>query len=200
MKQLLKLTLAVAITTFSATGYAQKIKLEDGNLDFLKNEKSINIEYTFDNMKVGKYDNEQDYVTKKKEDMNKKEPGTGDKWAKAWVDDRANRYEPKFEELFTKDHALQVNSKGTAKYTMIYHTTFLEPGYNIGISRKNAQHNAEAWIVEAANKNKVLAKISLDKALGRDFWGADFDTGARLAETYADAGKALAKFIEKQTK
>ncbi|MDI3322045.1 hypothetical protein [Pinibacter soli] len=200
MKQLLKLTLAVAITTLSVTGHAQKIKLEDGNLDFLRNEKSVNVEFVYENVKVGKYDNEKDYIDKKKEDMNKKEAGTGDKWAKAWIDDRDNRYKPKFEELFTKNTALQVSDKGTSKYTLVYKTTFLEPGYNIGISRKNAQHNAEIVIVETANKNKVLARISLDKALGRDFWGADFDTGARLAETYADAGKALAKFIEKQTK
>ncbi|MBV4356800.1 hypothetical protein [Pinibacter aurantiacus] len=200
MKQLLKLTLAVAITTLSVTGHAQKIRLEDGNLDFLKNEKSVNVEFVYENVKVGKYDNEKDYIDKKKEDMNKKEAGTGDKWAKAWIDDRDNRYKPKFEELFTKNTPLQVNDKGNSKYTLVYKTTFLEPGYNIGISRKNAQHNAEVFIVEAANKNKVLARITLDKALGRDFWGADFDTGARLAETYADAGKALAKFIEKQTK
>lgn len=200
MKQLLKLTLAAAITTLSVTGYAQKIKLEDGNLDFLKNEKSVNVEFVYDNVKVGKYDNEKDYIDKKKEDMNKKEAGTGDKWAKAWIDDRDNRYKPKFEELFVKGNPLQVDDKGTAKYTLIYKTTFLEPGYNVGVMRKNAAHNAEVFIVETANKSKVLARISLDKAQGRDFWGTDFDTGYRIAETYADAGKALGAFIEKKTK
>lgn len=196
MRRFLKLTLAAAATVLSVTGFAQKIKLEEGNLDFLKKEKSVNVEFTYDNIKVGKYDNEQEYVAKKKEDMNKKEAGTGDKWATAWVDDRENRYKPKFEEAFGKDNPLQVNYQGTAKYTIIYKTTFIEPGFNVGISRKNAAHNATVLIVDAADKSKVLAKLSMETK-GKDFWGTDFDTGSRIADTYGDAAKGLAKYIQK---
>ena len=57
--------------------------------------------------------------------------------------------------------------------------------------------DGEAWIVETADKSKVIAKISIQKAPGRTFGGYDFDTGERIAESYADAGKALGKFIRK---
>ena len=173
---------------------AQKIKLAEGSIDAVKGESSIAFEFTYDNMKVGKFDKEADYVAKKTEDYNKKEDGKGDTWAKAWVDDRKYRFEPKFIELFT-EYSGKTESK-KAKYIMVFKTIFTEPGYNVGVSRKNAKIDADVWIVEAANKNNVVAKLTVEDALGRTFWGTDYDTGARIAETYADAGKALGKYFK----
>ena len=119
---------------FSANLNAQKIKLVEGSLDAVKTESSIGIEYTYDSMKVGKFDKEADYVAKKTEDYNKKEEGKGDTWAKAWVDDRQYKFEPKFEELFT-EYSGKTKSKN-AKYILVFKTIFTEPGYNVGISRK----------------------------------------------------------------
>jgi hypothetical protein len=193
MKKLLTLA-AIALFAFSGNLKAQKIKVLEGSIDAVKAESSINLEYTYDNMSVGKFDKEEDYIAKKKEDYNNKEAGRGDTWAKAWVDDRKNRFEPKFEELFT-EYSDKSNSK-KAKYTLIFKTIFTEPGYNVGVMRKNAQINAIALIVETANPANVIAKISVDKALGRTFGGYDFDTGGRIAEAYADAGKALGKYLK----
>jgi DNA repair exonuclease SbcCD nuclease subunit len=145
-------------------------------------------------MKVGKYDKEADYVANKTQEYNKKEAGKGDTWAKAWVDDRKYRFEPKFKDLFTEYSEKTESKKG--KYTLILKTIFTEPGYNVGISRKNAQIDAIVLIVETANRNNVIAKLSLDNALGRTFGGYDFDTGERIAEAYADAGKALGKYLK----
>ncbi len=193
MKKLLALA-AIALFAFSGNLKAQKIKVLEGSIDAVKAESSINLEYTYDNMSVGKFDKEEDYIAKKKEDYNNKEAGRGDTWAKAWVDDRESRFEPKFEELFT-EYSDKSNSK-KAKYTLIFKTIFTEPGYNVGVMRKNAQINAIALIVETANPANVVAKISVDKALGRTFGGYDFDTGGRIAEAYADAGKALGKYLK----
>jgi hypothetical protein len=178
-----------------SAGFAQKVKLIQGDVSALKNEKSINTEFAYDNMKVGKFDNEAEYVAKKKEEYNKKEAGKGDTWAVRWVDDREEKFEPQFNDLFEKTSAMTVSPK--AKYTLIYKTTFTEPGFNIGVMRKNATIDGEAWIVETADKNKVLAKIAVTKAPGRMFGGFDFDTGERITEAYAMAGRALAKFIVK---
>lgn len=62
--------------------------------------------------------------------------------------------------------------------------------------RKNAVIDGEVWIVETANPSNIVAKITVDKALGRTFGGYDFDTGGRIMEAYADAGKALGKFVK----
>jgi len=183
----------------SASIRAQHIKLTDGSLATLKDEKNINVEYTYDKMAVGKFDNEQDYINKKKDEYNKKEPGRGDSWEKAWVSDRKHEFEPKFEDLF-QEHSEMTISKKPAKYTMIFHTTFTEPGYNVYVTRKNAEIDAEVTIVETENRTHVIAVISIHKAPGRTFGGNDYATGDRIRECYADAGKYLGKFIVKNRK
>lgn len=182
----------------SLSSMAQKIKLIEGDLAPLKGETSIAAKFTYDHMRVGKYDKEEDYVAKKTADYNKKEPGRGDNWAKSWASDRERMFEPKFIELFEKETEMTV--KKEAKYTLIFKTIFTEPGYNVPmISHENARIDAEVWIVETGNE-KVIAKISVEKAPGRSYGGSDYDTGVRIAEAYADAGKYLGKFLKKNDK
>lgn len=185
--------------SISLVSFAQKLKLVEGDLKSLAGQQEINTEFDYSQMKVGKFDREEDYVSKKKEEYNKKEAGKGDSWAKAWVDDRSNRFEPKFNELFAKSSGITSGTSKNSKYTMIVKTTFTEPGYNIGVWRGNAEINAEITIVETADRKKVVAKIKMDKALGRTFGGYDFDTGLRIGEAYADGGKALGKFIKNKS-
>ena len=194
MKKLFAFSTILILLAFSGNLKAQKIKVTEGSIDAIKSESTLNMEYTYDSMKVGKYDHEADYIAKKTEDYNKKESGKGDTWAKSWVDDRKYRFEPKFEELFTENSEKTKDKK--AKYTLIFKTIFTEPGYNVGISRKNAQIDAVVLIVETANRSNVVAKLTVDNALGRTFGGYDFDTGERLSEAYADAGKALGKYLK----
>lgn len=195
MSPLKKILFLFTVTLISMQVSAQRIRVVEGKVPDFKNEKSVNTEFTYDNISVGKYDKEADYIKAKTDEYNSKEAGKGDTWAKKWVDDREYRFQPKFDELFSKYSELAVDKN--AKYTIIFHTTFIEPGFNIGITRKNAYINGEALIVETANKNNVLARLSVDKAPGNSFWGNDFDTGERISETYATAGKALGKFIAK---
>jgi hypothetical protein len=200
--KLLKLSgsfLLMALISVSAS--AQKIKLLEGDLSPLSGETTIGAKFTYDNMAVGKFDKEADYIAKKTEDYNKKEPGRGDTWAKNWVGDRERTYEPKFVELFEKESGLTMSRKKPAKYTLIFKTTFTEPGYHTGLTfgDKNALINGEVWIVETATE-KVVAKISVEKVPGRTFGGFDYDTGVRIAECYADAGKYVGKFIKKKSK
>ena len=184
---------ALLFVTFTAT--AQRFKLTDGSLDALKGETSINIEFTYNDMSVGKFEHEADYIEKKKTEYNTKEPGRGDNWAKSWVADRKMVFEPKFIDLWEKTTDMAV--KPTAKYTLIFHTTTTEPGYNIYISHKNAEIDAEATIVETADRKKIIAVISVKNAPGRTFSGIDFATGDRIGECYAVSGKKLGKFIKK---
>jgi hypothetical protein len=192
-KVLLFLTLMLSLSEFTR---AQKMKLASGNLAPIAKEKSIKIEFTYENMRVGKFDKESDYVSKRTKDFNEKESGRGDGWAQSWVNDRDARFEPKFRELYQKYSGMETGVSTASTYTIILHTTFTEPGWNVGVMRAYAQINAVATVVETANPTKKIAEITIDKALGRDFWGADFDTGMRIQEAYADAGKALGKFIK----
>lgn len=195
MKTFLKNAAFAVLLIQSVSAHAQKIKLTDGDLGVLKTETGINLEFTYDNMSVGAFDREKDYLDKKKADYNEKEAGRGDTWAKNWVADRKREFEPKFIELFEKSSGMTV--KADAKYTLVFHTTSTEPGYNIYIKRKNAEIDAEAKIVETANRKKTIALIDVKNAPGRTFGGNDYATADRISECYAVAGKKLGKFIKK---
>ena len=182
--------------------FAQKVDLRSGNVDVLADQKTVNVRYDYSEFGVGKFATEKEYLDKKSAEYNAKEAGKGDDWKKACVADRQNKYEPKFEELFNKvleDKGLKVRQGSDAKYTFIVHTTYLEPGYNVGVMRKNAYLNYKIDLVETAGK-KSVAEMILTNVPGGQFGGFDFDSGTRIAESYAKAGKVLAAFIDKKLK
>jgi hypothetical protein len=180
--------------------YAQKVKITEGKIDALKGVTKLNVAYDYSRMAVGKFENESDYLAQKKEEYNKKEAGRGDSWEKAWKADRSNLFAPKFEELFTKYSDIQLAQGYDQPYTIILKTTFTEPGYDIYVSKKNAEIDAIALIVESKNPAVVIAKIAIENAPGRTYTGNNYDTGVRLQEAYAAAGKALGKFLKSQAK
>ncbi|MEO6541988.1 MAG: hypothetical protein ABIN74_13380 [Ferruginibacter sp.] len=198
MKKITSVFTILAISCSCLLATAQKIKTTEGDPSVLKNESNINIEFTYENISVGKFADEKDYIKKKTDEYNAKEPGRGDTWAKNWINDREARYEPKFIDLYI----IGSNKKVTkdAKYTLIFKTKSIEPGYNIAGGmmiggRKNASVDAEVWIVETANRNNKIAVITVDNAPGGTWGGYDYDTGTRIAESYAISGKKLAKYI-----
>lgn len=153
MKKTVLLVLA-AVLLSGLNMNAQKMTLKSGSFDFLKDQKTLLVKYDYSNLGVGKFDKEEDYVTKKVADYNKDEAGKGDKWKEAWVNDRAGRYEPKFELLFNENmvsRGLKCDQKASdAKYVMVVHTSFIEPGFNIGVTRKPAYINVEVTFKEGA--------------------------------------------------
>jgi hypothetical protein len=193
----MKKLLPLFILCFSITAFGQKIKLVEGDLSPLKGQTSVGLEMTYNGTRVGKFEKEADYIAQKKSDYNEKEPGKGDNWAKSWEDDKMSRYKPRFTEMFT-ERAFPI--KDDSKYTVIFNTTFIEPGFNVGVMRRNAMINGEALIVETNNKSHVIAKITVEKAPGRTFGGYDYDTGLRIQESYAMAGRELGKFIKSKIK
>lgn len=194
----MKNIIVVLLIVLSTSSFAQKIKLLEGSLKPLKGQTAIKVEFSYDDMAVGKYADENQYVAKRKTELNEKEPGRGDKWEAAWFADRHERFEPQFRELFSK-HAEVTTVNEEATYTLVFKTKKTEPGWNVGISRMPAFIDGEAWIVETKNPSNVVAKIMINRALGRDVWGFDYETGARLQEAYAKAGKELGGFIRKQS-
>lgn len=188
------------LTLYSQDVYAQKVKLIEGDLSVLKGVEDFNMQFEYTNMGVGKYKNEQDYVDKKRKEYDSKEAGRGEKWQKLWIGDRELRFEPKFIELFEKYSDVKASRNTNSKYTIVFKTKFTEPGYNIVIQRRSARIDGEAWVVETANPNKVIAKLQVTKAPGKTFGGYDYDTGQRIQEAYAAAGKGLGKFFKKKMK
>lgn len=181
---------------------AQKIKQTEGNLSFLKGQKELPVEFVYaDDLKVGKY-TEQKYIEKKMTKANDKEPGSGEKWLESWKNDRPKNYQPKFIELFNevmnKEGVVMSMGNQSASYLLIVETVFIEPGYNVGVSRKNAYINLIVSFVENNNPNNVLAKFTINKSPGKMALGSDFDTGMRIGEAYAKAAKSFANYLIKK--
>lgn len=183
---------------FSISGFSQEVDIIKGELIFLKDEKTINIEFTYEKMVVGDDGKEENYIKRKTTEMNAKEAGTGDTWAIKWQEDKQMRYEPKFILGFTNLSGMTVSKD--AKYTMIFNTKALEPGYSIGVSKRNAGIDGTVTIVETANRTKILAKLMVERPEENKFRGAAFDAGSRIADAYYLSGQKVAKFMKKSMK
>ena len=197
-----KTILFAAILFLMLGANAQKIKQTDGKLSFLAGQKELSVEFVYANdLKVGKY-TEHVYIEKKMAKANDKEPGSGEKWLESWKNDRPNYYQPKFIELFNEvmkknGVSLSENNK-SATYLLIVETIFIEPGYNVGVSRKNAYINLIVSFVDNNNHDNVLATFTIDKSPGKMALGSDFDTGMRIGEAYAKAAKSFASYLLKK--
>ncbi|MNJ88973.1 hypothetical protein D3C87_65340 [compost metagenome] len=198
----LKLSL-LFIAGLGLTSMAQKIRTESGDLSFLKDQTELNVKYDFSDFQVGGFSSEAEYKKKKIKDYNDKEAGRGETWENSWERDKKERFPNKFEELFDKGltgkiHAAQNNEKAT--YTLIVKTTFIEPGFNVGVMRKNAAVAFEYIFVESGDESKVMAKLKQPDVPGSQFGGYDYDTGTRISESYAKGAKMLAAYMVKNMK
>lgn len=195
----IKIYLVIAGILFgSLTGFAQEVDLTKGDLSILKGETTINIEVTYEKMAVGDFSKESDYIKKRIEELNAKEPGTGDKWAVEWEEQKKNYFGDKFILGFTKQNKMTYSKD--AKYTLIFNTKALEPGYQVGISKRNAGVDGNVTLVETAKRDKKLAVLFVERAPETKWRGAAFDAKSRIGDAYYMDGQKVGKFIEKNSK
>jgi hypothetical protein len=195
----MKTTLLLLAIVLGLSVQAQKIKLVSGDLSFLKGQKSIMVDFEYsDDLMVGKM-TEAEYIKKKQADAEAHEAGSGEKWLEMWKGDRVKHYQPKFIELmnaYLVKPGVTVSETATdAKYKLVVTTTFIEPGFNVGVMSRPAYINLTLTFVEIAS-GKEMAKLTLEKSPGQGV--GDYDTGYRVGEAYAKAGKELAKFLVKK--
>ncbi|MCU0371605.1 MAG: hypothetical protein MUC31_09345 [Bacteroidales bacterium] len=132
------------------------------------------------------------------EEYNEKEPGKGDTWQEAWTGDRVARFQPRFEEAFNNFFVFtalnfRINPDAGGTHKMVVHTSFTEPGFNIYMTSKNASINAEVTFFDASNTE--LAKVLITNSPGSGIFELDYDTGVRIQEAYANAGRSLAALV-----
>jgi hypothetical protein len=196
-------TIKLCITIFFMllglnSSFAQEVDLTKGDLSVLKGETSINFEFTYEKMAVGDFSKEADYIKKRIEELNIKEPGTGDKWALEWEEQKKNYFGDKFMLGFTKQNKMTINKE--AKYTLIFNTKILEPGYQVGVSKRNAGVDGTVTLVETAKREKKLAVLFVERAPETKWRGAAFDAKSRIGDAYFMDGQKVGKFIEKNSK
>lgn len=178
---------------------AQKFKVTEGSFKNLKGIATYDLVFDYENLKVDKFDTEEDFLKDKM--AKREEKGTDEDFKKSWFSDRADRYEPKFIESFNKRFKkgeISVDKNNTAaNYTMHIKTTWIYPGYNVGVMRQPAKINATVTVYEKANPTNVLFKGDISKVLGNGAAGFDYNSGYRISEAYALLAKILTKNINK---
>lgn len=182
-------------------GSAIRTSMISGDFKALKNEKSVDVDFVYENMLVGNGMTNEQYITKRTKELNDKEAGRGDKWAVSWITDREKKYHPKFLELYNSrmDGKQKAGlDKDDAKYRLIVRTVSTEPGYNIGISKMPANIGASITLVETANPTEILGEMVVNNCPGGNAMGFDYDTGGRIAEAYAKLGKEVATYLQKK--
>ncbi len=180
------------------TGFAQEVDLTKGDLSILKGETTINFEFTYEKMGVGDFNKEADYIKKRVEEENKKDPPNGDNWAAQWEEQKKSYFGDKFILGFTKQNKMTYSKE--AKYTLIFNTRALEPGYQVGVSKRNAGVDGNVTLVETAKRDKKLAVLFVERAPETKWRGAAFDAKSRIGDAYFMNGQKVGKFIEKNTK
>ncbi len=197
-----KVSLILFATLLSTGLFAQKIAVKSGKLDFLKSESTIDVEFTYEKTKVGKFA-EPDYKKKKISEMNAKVPNSGETWSAAWETDKSERYQPNFIELFNKimsEKGKVTLTEGTGtKYKMVVNADMIEPGWNVGVSRRNSSVNLTATFIEVST-GKPVAVVTIINSSANDFFGTDFDVAYRVQESFGKAGRELAIFLIKKVK
>ena len=69
----------------------------------------------------------------------------------------------------------------------------------MGVARKNAAVSLRATITDLETGSEI-AVISISNSSANSFSGMDFDVAYRIQESYAKAGRELAKFLIKKLK
>lgn len=189
--------LLVILMVLSTSAAAQN--LISGSLKGLKKEKSYNIKFTYDSMIVGSDTPEEQYLERKKNEWEAKEPGKGSAFVSQWFVDRQRLFEPAFILNFEYYTNLKLKDEN-AKYTLIVKTQRTEGGWNVGVASHTGEIGGELWITESADPSRVIAKIAFSEFRGKFFTGGDFEMTARIKSAYAIAGRWLGDFIRRKAK
>jgi len=191
-----KVMLLIVVSLFVlGSASAQKIKVESGDLKFLKDVSELSIVFEYpDDMKFGKT-TLKEYVDKKVAEKEKKKEGSGEAWKENFYDDRV-QFNDQFVSSFDKytGDIYVVDDDPELEYTMIVKTTFLEPGFFIGIRSKNAFIDLIVTFVKTDDPENVLATVKISKAPG----AAAPDQQMRIKDAYFTAARTFGKYLKKK--
>jgi hypothetical protein len=203
--KLLAIALVIAV---AGTATAQKTNITTGDFSELKGQTEVNLVFKYDKLEcVGgapfskKPKPEADWLSEMKGKKNEKEAGSGDAWEKRWHDAKTSAFEPNFEVKMTemwKGTSVKRGSEN-AKYTLIIHILYTDPGFSIGISSADAWLSAAIDVVETGTEN-VNSSLTMERIKGasatKGIPGMPIDVGGmtfekRLGESYEKMAKSL---------
>lgn len=213
LKTILSVCLLFLIDTCLCQPIYQTIYITQGDLNFLKGQTEIKIEFDYEDIAIVNGGTEKEFKARKVEYLNKKGAGRGDKWERSWNQYRLDYFEPNFKKAF-EAHSMFGLNNDTCRYVLIFKTLrfydealLTPPDEEAEPEKKPAFADAQAWIVERQNPEKVLVQIVMQNIPGnlsgnyRSFYSGStataliYDVRVRLSLVYTEAGKSLGAFI-----
>jgi hypothetical protein len=202
MRKLFFATLILGVLLLTSGCSLVKFKSGDETRSFLEGVDKVLVKLDFSATRVGKFATEAEYIEKRVSETEEKEPGKGEEWRTKWEEQKESVFAHQFTKLINEytlekkgiEFATNLND---APIVMVVGVMFLEPGYNIGISRRNAEVSLRVEMFKATDMNTPLAVYELNRVQGQGAMGFDFDAGYRMGQAFALSGKALGKYFSK---
>ncbi|MCX7548528.1 hypothetical protein OS188_11255 [Xanthomarina sp. F1114] len=196
--------LLIAFLLSTSLMYSQKEKVKVGSWKDLKGISEYNLVFDYSDLEIPKFDSEEEFLEDKMSKREEKEIGAGEKFKDSWFSDRETYYEPRFIETFNdkyKNGLVKVDRDiGSAEYTMKIHTTFMYPGYNVGVMRQNSKIETTVSVYKNDSPDNIIFSVDYTKIQGSGNAGYDYNSGQRIADAYIIFARALAKHMYKNTK
>lgn len=213
----IKLFASIALMAATTAAFAQKTKITKGDFTELKGQTEVNVKYDYSKLEcVGggpfskKKKPEAEWLEEVKNKKNEKEAGTGDDFVKRWNAAKQGAFEPNFEVKMADAWKGTLVKRGldNAKYTLLIHVLYTDPGYSIGVSSADAYLSVAIDVVDASGN--VSSSLTMDMIKGasptKNIPGMGFDVGGltfekRLGESYEKMAKSLyGKVLKKALK
>lgn len=178
------------ILTSFTTSFAQQ-KIVQGSFKALTDIKDYHVVFDYTDIKVAHFKDEEDFL---KDKMGKREGEKAEEFKRKWFADRESNYEPKFIAYFNKrmkKAEVAMAKNPDAQYTLLLKTTWIYPGYNVGIGKEEAKISAVLTVYETANPTNVVLVVSYDKSPGLEPAPDTnaYDPGNRIAGAYEKLAK-----------
>lgn len=186
------------IILLCANVHAQRFEVLSGKLEALQGISEYNVTFSYDGMKIHGYDSEEAFL-KEKVEKRQKNPEKAEEFAENWYAFRESKYEPRFIDYFNGrfgNGEIKMGKNPSAKYTLNVKTTWLYPGYGIGMGGEEAKVSAILTVFETANPSKVLLSLEFDKSIGLANKNYN-DFGDRISGAYEKLAKNLVMQVKR---
>ncbi|WP_395093406.1 hypothetical protein ACF3NR_03770 [Vaginella massiliensis] len=201
----MKKMLLMMLLSFATMATAQKSEIKLGDFNFLKDQKKVKVVFDYSNLKINADSiSEAEYIAKRKDDLNSKNPGNGDAWIDKWKGAKESIWEPKFMELLskyaTKDTGIQFSKYAEdAPYTLTVRVDWIYPGRDAFVMKQYAKVSSTLIFTDSKNKGDKKLIIKYKEAPG-DQYGNNFSNESRIGEGFAKTAKTFSKNLEKALK
>ena len=171
---------------------AQRYNIVSGSFKSLKEISEYNMVFDYSQMQIHGFGSEEAYLEDKMKKRETRE-GSAEMFRNEWFGFRESKYEPAFINYLNdklNKEGVSAGKNPAAKYTMKVNSTWLYPGYGIGIGGEPSKISATISVYETQNPAVILLEVEFDKSIGLENINYN-DLGDRISGAYEKLAKNL---------